>query len=67
VEKKNEIRLVISDIIMPKISGLELSEKLTKVKKDIKILKKFIMVLFTKNSYIDGKKSIFNVPNGIII
>jgi PAS domain S-box-containing protein len=37
-EKKSDIHLVISDMIMPKMSGLELSEKLIKIKKDIKIL-----------------------------
>jgi PAS domain S-box-containing protein len=37
-EKKEKIQLVISDMIMPKMSGIELSQKLIKIKKDINVL-----------------------------
>jgi PAS domain S-box-containing protein len=37
-EKQNEIQLVISDMIMPKMNGLELAKKIVKIKKEIKVL-----------------------------
>jgi PAS domain S-box-containing protein len=37
-QKMKDIQLVISDMIMPKVSGLELSEKLININNEIKIL-----------------------------
>ena len=37
-KRAGEIQLIVSDMIMPKMSGLDLSKRLTKMKKDVKIL-----------------------------
>ncbi len=37
-QRKDEINLVITDLIMPKMNGKELADKIIKIKKDIKII-----------------------------
>lgn len=58
-EENKDIVLVISDVIMPKMSGIELIEKIKLLQPDIKIL---MMSGYSEDILVDKKECIRNYP-----